>query len=541
MSSIHSLLNKTNNERTLAKLIGMFKERTFVIVLFCAVLTVSTIVLQFLNPTQGFLDGGLIAAILLTIWVKEDIYTQIFGSISFLSILIASFYPNDNASRWQIVLEHLFPAIIVVITTFSVLYIKRIYLSMESDERQLNALFEHATEGIILTDKDGKIVLVNPAVLALFKYESKEMIGSPIEMLIPQRFHQHHGHYREGFYQKPSNRTMGHGRDLFGVRKDGLELPVEISLSYYKQKGEFFVIAFVVDITQRKKSEAILLEQKNKLELVTSTIKKLNIELEDKVEQRTLILKEALQQLEVSQQELSEALQKEKDLNEIKSRFVSMASHEFRTPLSTVLSSASLIGRYTKDEEQPNRDKHIKKIKESVKHLNELLEDFLSLGKLEEGRVEADIVSFDVREFAEEVLDELGAVKNPNQSIDLQYRGEYNFITDKRLLKNIFLNLISNAIKFSGDNGNMKVTIINKNNVLQTIVEDAGIGISKEDQEHLFSSFYRGRNAVNIQGTGLGLHIVKRYIDILQGTISLESELGKGTTVCVELPKLEAS
>ena len=124
----------------------MFKEKTFIIVLFCSVLTISTIVLQYLNPTQGFLDGGLIAAILLTIWVKEDIYTKAFGAISFISILTYSFYPSETASRWQIILEHLFPVIIVVITTFSVLYIKRMYLSMESDERQLNALFEHATE-----------------------------------------------------------------------------------------------------------------------------------------------------------------------------------------------------------------------------------------------------------------------------------------------------------------------------------------------------------------------------------------------------------
>jgi len=521
-----------------AKLRRMFKERTFVIVLFCSVLTVSTVVLQYLNPSQGFLDGGLIAAILLTMLIKDDLYTKLFGIISLVFIFIESFIPSENLSHWQVVLQHLFPAVIVIITTFSVMYIKRIYLSMESEERQLNALFEFATEGIILTNKEGKIVLANPAVLNLFKYDKYDLIGNPIEILIPMRFHHNHDSYRESFYNNPSNRSMGRGRDLFGITKNGNEIPLEVSLSYYKQKGEFFVIAFVVDITQRKRQEATLMEQNNQLEQISATIKKLNIELEDKVEQRTLILKEALQQLEISQQELSDALQKEKELSEIKSRFVSMASHEFRTPLSTVLSSASLIGRYTKEEEQINRDKHIKKIKESVKHLNDLLEDFLSLGKLEEGRVQAEIIDFEVKGFAEEILDELGAVKKEGQSIVLTYNGEVEFMTDKRLLKNILLNLLSNAIKFSNENGMILLSINNKNDQLNIIVKDSGIGISEEDQTHLFSTFYRGSNATNIQGTGLGLHIVKRYADILHGNVELKSKLGKGTTITVELPRL---
>jgi len=521
-----------------AKLRRMFKERTFVIVLFCSVLTVSTVVLQYLNPSQGFLDGGLIAAILLTMLIKDDLYTKLFGIISLVFIFIESFIPSENLSHWQVVLQHLFPAVIVIITTLSVMYIKRIYLSMESEERQLNALFEFATEGIILTNKEGKIVLANPAVLNLFKYDKYDLIGNPIEILIPMRFHHNHDSYRESFYNNPSNRSMGRGRDLFGITKNGNEIPLEVSLSHYKQKGEFFVIAFVVDITQRKRQEATLMEQNNQLEQISATIKKLNIELEDKVEQRTLILKEALQQLEISQQELSDALQKEKELSEIKSRFVSMASHEFRTPLSTVLSSASLIGRYTKEEEQINRDKHIKKIKESVKHLNDLLEDFLSLGKLEEGRVQAEIIDFEVKGFAEEILDELGAVKKEGQSIVLTYNGEVEFMTDKRLLKNILLNLLSNAIKFSNENGMILLSINNKNDQLNIIVKDSGIGISEEDQTHLFSTFYRGSNATNIQGTGLGLHIVKRYADILHGNVELKSKLGKGTTITVELPRL---
>jgi signal transduction histidine kinase len=149
------------------------------------------------------------------------------------------------------------------------------------------------------------------------------------------------------------------------------------------------VIAFVVDITHRKEIERSMLHQQKQLEKVTNDIRRMNTELEGKVEERTIILKEALQRLEQSQAELSEALDKERQLNEIKSRFVSMASHEFRTPLSSVLSSASLIGKYTTTEQQANRDKHVNRIKESVKHLNDLLEDFLSLGKLDEGKIGA--------------------------------------------------------------------------------------------------------------------------------------------------------
>ena len=137
--------------------------------------------------------------------------------------------------------------------------------------------------------------------------------------------------------------------------------------------------------------------KQNELEKVTFEIRKLNTELEKKVDERTHILKEALEKLEESQTELHEALDKEKQLNEIKSRFVSMASHEFRTPLSAVLSSAALLSKYVKEEEQEKRNKHIDRIKDSVKHLNDILEDFLSLGKLDEGRISTDPSEFNLR------------------------------------------------------------------------------------------------------------------------------------------------
>jgi PAS domain S-box-containing protein len=515
----------------------MFKEKSGHILLFCSIVTVCTAVLQYINPTYSFFDGGFIAAILLTVFLQRDRYTQWFGTISILLIMISILYPHENMSQKQVLLQHLFSMIVVVLSTVFVLYVKKLYRSIEAEQHQVTALFEHATEGIVLTNEKGNIVLLNPAAYELFGYGHNELLGQSIEVLIPQRFHGSHEHYREGFYHHPGNRTMGHGRDLFARKKNGSEFPVEVSLSYYRQKNVLFVIAFVVDITQRKQSERELLHRQQELELRTEDIRKLNTDLETKVEQRTLILQEALQELERSQRELSGALDKERQLNEIKSRFVSMASHEFRTPLSTVLSSAALLSRYTQSEEQDRRDKHIRRIKDSVKQLNTLLEDFLSLGKLEEGKVTAEPADFHVKEFLDEVVEEMRPLAKEGQRIEFDYSGSDGFVSDKRLLKNILINLLSNAIKFSPEDATILLrTAHTENGGLTLSVQDRGIGISEEDQLHLFSSFFRGGNAVNIEGTGLGLHIVKRYADLLHGSVHLESELGKGTCVTLELP-----
>lgn len=516
----------------------MFKEKSAPVLLFCIIVTISAAVLQYLNPGISIFDGGLITAVLLTIFLKEDLYTKLFGVVSAVLIIASSFYSQDGLDQQHIIIQHAFSLMIVIMTVIFVLYVKKLYRSIEAEQMQVKALFEHATEGIILTDDKGKIVLLNPAASHLFEYDEHELLGKSIEILIPGRFHAHHTQYREGFYHHPSNRTMGHGRDLFALKKDGREFPVEVSLSYYRQKSTFFVIAFLVDITQRKQSERELLERKAELERITKDISRLNGELETKVEQRTIILREALQELERSQAELNEALSKEKELNEIKSRFVSMASHEFRTPLSTVLSSAALISRYTTTEEQDKRDKHIRRIKDSVKHLNELLEDFLSLGKLEEGRVLAEMGEFKVREFLDEVVEDMRSLAKPGQQIHCVCTDEFNFITDKRLLRNILINLLNNASKFSDPGANIWLTVRREPGGPMTLsVRDEGIGISQEDQQHLFSSFFRGANALNIEGTGLGLHIVQRYAALLGGTLKLESVLGQGTTITVGVPE----
>jgi len=406
------------------------------------------------------------------------------------------------------------------------------------DQAHMTSLFQNATEGIILTNGQGNIVLANPAAERMFGYTINELNGQPVEILIPGSFRHGHQALREGFHKKPSNRSMGAGRDLFALKKNGDEFPVEISLSHYKKANELFVIAFIVDITLRKEIEQNLVKKQNELEKVTFEIRKLNTELERKVDERTHILKEALEKLEESQTELHEALDKEKQLNEIKSRFVSMASHEFRTPLSAVLSSAALISKYTRDDDQEKRDKHINRIKDSVKHLNDILEDFLSLGKLDEGRISADPSEFNFEEMISETLADVKVVLKPGQKFNFKYEGEKSINADKKLLRNILINLISNAAKFSAED--TPITILAKSDSEKNIitVADKGIGISQKDQEHLFTMFYRASNVTNIQGTGLGLHIVKRYLDLINGTVNLQSTLGKGTSITITFPNI---
>ncbi len=404
------------------------------------------------------------------------------------------------------------------------------------DQAHMNSLFENSTEGIILTNGAGNIVMANPASERMFDYLKDELIGQPIEILIPDNVKPHHHQLRDGFYSKPSNRVMGQSRDLNGRKKDGTEMPVEVSLSHYKRDDELFVIAFIVDITQRKEIENRMLKQKQELEKITDKIRQLNADLEIKVEERTLILKEALQKLEQSQQELSEALDKEKQLNEIKSRFVAMASHEFRTPLTTVLSSASLLSKYTGADDQGKRDKHIIRIKNSVNNLNDILEDFLSLGKLNEGKIDKRIDKVNLKEVLTDTVDEMKAITKNGQQIVLDCSGECYAFTDKKLFRNVLINLISNAIKFSEEGKTITITGNVVDGKVLITVKDEGIGISNDDQQHLFSSFFRGANATNIQGTGLGLHIVKRYVDLLGGEVELKSKLNSGTMVNFSIP-----
>ena len=502
----------------------------------CAItIFILSIGIHFYFPGHSIATGGLLLVIFFTVFIPGKTSTLLAAIASIIPIILF-FIVADGSTLASTSLETLFSVLLLAVATFVVLYIKRLYENINFDKNHMTSLFENATEGIILTNKEGKMVLVNPAAEKMFEYEAAEMIEKPIEILIPSKYRSSHVGLREGFLKSPQDRVMGHGRDLHGTRKNGTNFPVEVSLSFYKRNNEPYVIAFIVDITQRKEIEKNMLHQQQELENVTKDIRKLNTQLEAKVEERTVILREALLKLEQSQKELSEALDKERELNEIKSRFVSMASHEFRTPLSTILSSASLMGKYLTTEEQAKRDRHINRIKDSVKHLNNILEDFLSLGKLDEGKVAAISTEFNLTELLNETVEEMRGLLKKDQTIIYDHEGNSNAFSDKNLLKNIMINLITNAIKFSGEGSSIFINSVVNNGLATISVADSGVGISEEDQEHLFSSFFRGRNVINIQGTGLGLHIVKRYTDLLGGEVHLKSDLDKGTTVTFSIP-----
>lgn len=403
----------------------------------------------------------------------------------------------------------------------------------QNNVQQFVALFNYATIGIVITNKNGVIINFNKYIQIQFGYTKAEVLGKTVEVLLPHSIHSKHEAHRDNFNKHPQNRIMGAGRDLYARKKDGTEFPVEVSLSHYSLNNKEYVIAFVVDITIRKKNENLFLQQQNELLRITTEVQNMNRELEQKVEKRTMMLKETLAQLEKSKEELNEVLSIEKELGELKSRFVTMASHEFRTPLSTIFTSLSLIGKYTTTGEQDKRERHILRSKEAVNNMKNMLEDFLSLGKLEEGKIEVHISEFDIIQFVENILNGVQNLKKPGQKFIYVHHGKSELSFDQALLKNIIINLISNAIKFSPENSAITFTSCVDADKISVSVKDEGIGISEEDQQHLFERFFRGKNALNIEGTGLGLAIIAKYLQMLNGTINCKSELNNGTEFIV--------
>jgi len=413
---------------------------------------------------------------------------------------------------------------------------KSFKLSVLSNEA-FREIFQSMTEGIVAINQEGEILVVNHVIEEMFGYEKDELNGLSLEVLLPERYRGGHIKHRLSFNKNPSPRRMGFGRDLSALKKNGQEFPVEISLSYSEAKGNFIAIAFVSDITWRKKSERALKQSEEQLIVYAS-------ELEKKVQARTEDLNLTIKQLESevkerkkAEEEVRKLLVRERELNDLKSKFVSIASHEFRTPLSSVLSSIALIEQYKERGDLEKIDKHTHRVRSSVNHLTSILNDFLSLGKLEEGKVEIDPKPVDLQALFEDIREEMRASLKEGQQILIDFKIDTStFATDVRVLRNILFNLISNASKYSDMQKKIVVRGSMDSDSLSISIKDEGIGIPEKDQKYLFERFFRASNVSNIQGTGLGLTIVKRYVELLSGVLTFSSEHNKGSVFTVTLP-----
>jgi signal transduction histidine kinase len=289
--------------------------------------------------------------------------------------------------------------------------------------------------------------------------------------------------------------------------KDNFKILIVSSSTDSKDRKRAFENRYVVDYITKPLSKDIIL--------------RLHAELEQKVYQRTQVL--------------AEALKKEQELSQLKSRFVSIASHEFRTPLSVILSSANLLSKYSSVDDLLKREEHIERIKSSVHILTDILNDFLSVNKIEDGKIYAKYSDLDIEILTNKIIEEFHTL-NSKGKIHYSHTGLTTVTLDSSLYRFILFNLLSNASKYSHENSEIHVETIVTDKEFILKVNDSGIGISKEDIDHLFDLFFRGNNALHIQGTGIGLHIVAKYTELMNGTINCQSEINVGTQFTISIP-----
>ncbi|MGS2765253.1 PAS domain-containing sensor histidine kinase [Sinomicrobium sp. M5D2P9] len=403
----------------------------------------------------------------------------------------------------------------------------------QQEEDVFGILLETISEGILVVDGEKNIVAVNSTLENMFGYVKDELVGKKLDILIPSNYHHNHDTHFSNYYEKSSKRKMAAGRNLWGIRKDGAQLPVEIGLNPFTANDKKFVVALVMDVTVSREAE--------------NRIRQLNEELEEKVEIRTEELKESVSLLKKevkrrteAENKIKNALRKEKELNELKTKFLSLVSHEFKTPLSSILVSATLIGKYTEGEQQEKREKHLETIKNKVRYLNNILNDFLSVERIDAGKEKYTFAPFHITRVFNEVIYDANMLLKTGQRINFPDDiDDYVICQDEKILELILSNLVRNAVKYSPEHTEIDISVEQEGNLFVFKIKDHGIGIPEEDQKYIFSRYFRARNAIIDQGTGIGLNIVKSHLENLGGEIDFNSEEGKGTTFTVKLPDHE--
>jgi hypothetical protein len=403
-------------------------------------------------------------------------------------------------------------------------------------------LFEAIPGGIFIVDENTNIVAVNAAAEKMFGYEKGELLNQPKDILLPKRYLTTHKNQLNYFANQFNKGKNTRGLYLFGLTKNNIEFPLEISLNPFSIYEKEFIMALIIDMTVQRDTEKkidslnVVLEEK---------VKKGTVQLEKtikKLKEVNLNYKKELQQRIKIENKIKEALKKEKELNELKSKFLSLVSHEFKTPLSGILTSAILLEKYQLTEQQEKRDKHLKTITNKVQYLNNILEDFISLEQIDSSNANYKFTVFNLSKVINEVVYNANMLLKSGQHINIsQNSDDYVIRQDEKILELTLNNIIYNAIKYSPENTNIDLKITRKGKNLIFKISDKGVGIPENDQKFIFKRYFRAENVLNIKGTGIGLNIVKAHLENLGGTISFESLENKGSVFYVELPIIKES
>lgn len=395
-----------------------------------------------------------------------------------------------------------------------------------------NISFGDVSVGIVILDAQQHIIETNESIVRMFGYKTKELHQLHLQVLFSDDYKIQLENQLKGFLNQGLQKQKERNLTIYGAHKSKSMFPVEVSLNIFKLCDKEYIMALVTDISARKEQEVKL--------------SNLNAEFEQKILLRTKELNETISQLEHenmlrvdAEKDTNIAFRKERELNKLKTNFLSLVSHEFKTPLSGILTSTILLRKYNLAEQQEKRDKHIQTITDKVQYLNNILNDFLSLEKLETGNVNYNLSTFELGKVMKEVVSNANILLKEGQTINYpDHIDEISLLQDEKIIELTLSNLIHNAIKYSSENSVIAIKVSQDLDITTLEIIDDGIGIPKIDQKNIFNRYFRAENALLTEGTGIGLNISKTHIENLGGSINFESEENKGTTFTISIPNI---